>query len=413
VPKSIDDAANISHECRLYRALAINNAPRDIRIRQPITKGQIASQSFQEDITTNTRKKSIDVKAPPKPISKSQSFEQTEPIGESVYGLKKVFNGQMPASPSERNFTSVTSSSFNHGASSSSRAASSTKPPPPLPSPHCDEIYENCEEDIFQTKMATGHITDAHGIRPLTGLGTAASVKEISRKLESTAPIYSDASSLRQSTSSTSMNVKRNNSSSSADSLPPNHQFFLSPPPVLPNNREKFTRQESTPTSYRMPMGYPEIQNHSPIAAPPPLPQSGSTKTLQKSNGYVKIRPPVNDQVMYEDVEDWRIEMRANETIVTTPPTIVALSTQRSDWHQLDDVPLDLTSFSVDDVTKVLRLLKMDKYSKKLAKQDVDGALLMSLEEPHLVKTFKMSPFDANKLVQFRRGWRPIVKKDG
>lgn len=72
------------------------------------------------------------------------------------------------------------------------------------------------------------------------------------------------------------------------------------------------------------------------------------------------------------------------------------------------DIQDDVKDFSVEDVSQCLHLLKLDKYIDKLADQQVNGALLVTLDEQMLQSHFEFTPFDARKLVLFcHAGWRP------
>jgi hypothetical protein len=71
------------------------------------------------------------------------------------------------------------------------------------------------------------------------------------------------------------------------------------------------------------------------------------------------------------------------------------------------DVPSDLSSLTIDDVSICLELLHMPKYIDILRDQLVDGDMLMSLDESLMKEEFGLSPFEAKKLFKFANGYRP------
>lgn len=68
----------------------------------------------------------------------------------------------------------------------------------------------------------------------------------------------------------------------------------------------------------------------------------------------------------------------------------------------------DIETWTVGDVADLLRLLKMSQYSDVFRQNEIDGALLLSLDEKTLIGDFGFKQFEATKVVMFiRKGWRP------
>lgn len=68
----------------------------------------------------------------------------------------------------------------------------------------------------------------------------------------------------------------------------------------------------------------------------------------------------------------------------------------------------DIETWTVGDVAELLRLLKMNQYSDVFRQNEIDGALLLSLDEKTLIGDFGFKQFEATKVVMFiRKGWRP------
>lgn len=68
----------------------------------------------------------------------------------------------------------------------------------------------------------------------------------------------------------------------------------------------------------------------------------------------------------------------------------------------------DIETWTVGDVAELLRLLKMNQYSDVFRQNEIDGALLLSLDEKTLICDFGFKQFEATKVVMFiRKNWRP------
>ncbi len=80
-----------------------------------------------------------------------------------------------------------------------------------------------------------------------------------------------------------------------------------------------------------------------------------------------------------------------------------------SNFQSIDDVPAEIDSLTVEDVSQCLRLLNMDSHISTFCDHQVDGGLLTGLKEQTLVRDFGLTDFNASKLMRFARGWRPKV----
>ena len=78
----------------------------------------------------------------------------------------------------------------------------------------------------------------------------------------------------------------------------------------------------------------------------------------------------------------------------------------QSSLTDLAQVPKNLDSLSMTDVSQCLRLLNLEQYVDNFANQQVDGALLSVLTVNILVEEFKMVHSDSLKLRDFVRGLR-------
>jgi hypothetical protein len=77
-------------------------------------------------------------------------------------------------------------------------------------------------------------------------------------------------------------------------------------------------------------------------------------------------------------------------------------------WTVASDIPPNVQRFTINEVADCLRLLKMEKYVTPFAEQDVDGALLVTMDEDLLQDSFGMTGLEAKKIVEFaKNGWRP------
>ena len=86
--------------------------------------------------------------------------------------------------------------------------------------------------------------------------------------------------------------------------------------------------------------------------------------------------------------------------------------TAKDTWFTVQDIPLNVHDFNVEEVVKSLELLGMGTYGCEFKEKQVDGSLLLSLDVDVLMEEFDFKKFDAIKLIKFSRdGWRPKINK--
>ena len=73
----------------------------------------------------------------------------------------------------------------------------------------------------------------------------------------------------------------------------------------------------------------------------------------------------------------------------------------------MEDVPADVEKLSVEDVCQCLRLLNMDAHIPEFRSHQIDGKLLAGMNEKVLINDFRLTDFNASKILRFTRGWRP------
>ena len=71
-------------------------------------------------------------------------------------------------------------------------------------------------------------------------------------------------------------------------------------------------------------------------------------------------------------------------------------------------LPADLSGLSVPGVSRLLSSLHMQFYANKFQEEQIDGKMLMTLDEAKLC-SLDISPFHVAKLMKFIGGWRPNV----
>lgn len=77
-------------------------------------------------------------------------------------------------------------------------------------------------------------------------------------------------------------------------------------------------------------------------------------------------------------------------------------------FESLKEIPTDLSAMNKRNIAGCLQLLGMSKYAEQFISRDVDGALLSMMKEEMLMQDFSMRSFEAMKLCQFIKGWRPL-----
>lgn len=138
-----------------------------------------------------------------------------------------------------------------------------------------------------------------------------------------------------------------------------------------------------------------------------PVEDSNNTPSTQKP-----VKPPHKSKVEAKESLDGNKPM-----IKSTPPPVKPKpkppSIKRKPILQKKDenfvVPDDLSRLSISEVSQFLRHFRFENFVEVFTDNDVDGELLVSLEEEEL-KALGMSAFECKKILKLIGGWRP--KKD-
>ena len=77
-----------------------------------------------------------------------------------------------------------------------------------------------------------------------------------------------------------------------------------------------------------------------------------------------------------------------------------------ADLSNICEIP-KTEQLTVEDVTECLKQLRLGEYIECFKDEQVDGKLLLGLDEDMLQREFGMTKFHAVKLMKFARGWRP------
>lgn len=135
-----------------------------------------------------------------------------------------------------------------------------------------------------------------------------------------------------------------------------------------------------------------------------PSPPPKSTITPPFSTSFEVSFPRQSD---YSTTCDSMISLH-EETAPRHPPLSSA-----NLWASIDDVPKDISSLSVEQVSACLNVLNLGHYVRSFREHQIDGALLACLDREVLVGDFRFRSFEAIKLVKFARdGWRPRIKQN-
>lgn len=90
------------------------------------------------------------------------------------------------------------------------------------------------------------------------------------------------------------------------------------------------------------------------------------------------------------------------------PPRDYCTGQPRTRLRSLKDVPATVDSLNCGEIADCLRLLEMSKYADRFEENQIDGSLLVQLDESILTKELMLTSLHAKKLMMFaKRGWRP------
>jgi len=81
-------------------------------------------------------------------------------------------------------------------------------------------------------------------------------------------------------------------------------------------------------------------------------------------------------------------------------------------YPSLDEVPTDMSDLTVEEVLQCLRWLNLNHHVDRFRTEQIDGELLMAVDQQVLIEEFGFKRFDAIKLEKFaRHGWRPKLAR--
>jgi len=87
-------------------------------------------------------------------------------------------------------------------------------------------------------------------------------------------------------------------------------------------------------------------------------------------------------------------------------------SFDRVGYPSLDEVPTDVSDLSVEEVLQCLRWLNLSHHVDRFRAEQIDGELLVAVDQQVLIEEFGFKRFDAIKLEKFaRHGWRPKLAR--
>ena len=82
----------------------------------------------------------------------------------------------------------------------------------------------------------------------------------------------------------------------------------------------------------------------------------------------------------------------------------VTNATRSNEYKSLADVPADIRTLTSEQLASCMRMLKMpENCICAFREKDVDGDILVSIDETILVEEFKFGRFDAIKLMKFAK----------
>ena len=147
------------------------------------------------------------------------------------------------------------------------------------------------------------------------------------------------------------------------------------------------------------------------VQEPKGPPQHVTSVNVRNEEGIKYRKPSKNQNKDARSTLDVSVvgeeEKRKYEAVAKLRPLSKEYVLSGTGIQNVDDIPDELYDLTVEDVCACLQLLNMADHSSDFRKKQVDGGLLMGLDENVLQKEFHFSPFNASKLLRFTRGWRP------
>ncbi|CAB3977207.1 GRB2-associated and regulator of MAPK 1 isoform X2 [Paramuricea clavata] len=105
------------------------------------------------------------------------------------------------------------------------------------------------------------------------------------------------------------------------------------------------------------------------------------------------------DEIYYEPTT-----VRNSDSVLSmSPDCFLSLSPVKT-----STLPKNLSGLSVNDVTKILCVLDLERYAGIFEEELIDGAMLESMDE-EILKSIGMNPFHVKRMIRFINGWRPNI----
>ena len=83
--------------------------------------------------------------------------------------------------------------------------------------------------------------------------------------------------------------------------------------------------------------------------------------------------------------------------------------TSKCEKSSHEDKRIDISDYSVKQVSEILKELGMDRYIVKFEGEMIDGEMLMCLDNEILMTDFGLNKLHCMKLKKYLEGWRPKV----
>ena len=160
-------------------------------------------------------------------------------------------------------------------------------------------------------------------------------------------------------------------------------------PPLPPRRTGRDTQEPQIQQIYLHPHNYANEKVE--FAMGPPVVRQVAASA--KSMGTLSLKEESDEDEDYEAVQ-------VANTVCPVPVRRVLFKTPQ-------DIPQDMSKLTIQQVKSVLLVMNMEKYCDAFGAAQVDGQLLVSLDEHCLQQHFNMDLFEAKKIFRLVKGWRP------
>ena len=145
------------------------------------------------------------------------------------------------------------------------------------------------------------------------------------------------------------------------------------------------------------PQEFVTTQNGFSVAVPKIAPSNGNPNPFKPGDRSSR-------EIFYSPEEDTLLPTTTARTD-SRPSQLPTNNSEEPDTLNFE-IPEDLTTLSTEDVGKCLRKLNMGHLQKVFKQNQINGDLLVSLEEDELAD-LNLTKFERKKLLRFVKGWRP------